>query len=363
MRKRKIIGKIIPKIPSRYAKQKGQAPGTITYMGRRDNLESVVNIIEYNDKELKVRTSGAIDTIAEYKSRPLISWIDIVGLSNETFIEKVGKRFKLNPLVMEDVVNTHQRPKIDEYENYIFGVFKMLYINEKKELIIEHVALVLLDNCVLVFQELEDDVFKEVQDRITNKLGRIRSRGADYLFFTLLDAIVDNYYSVLEYLNDKIEVIEEEVYADPTSEVAQKIQELKKEVLRIRRWVNPVKELVSRLTDTDHPLITKETKVFLRDVLDHSLEVNESVQIYREMSMSLMEMYMSNMSNKMNEVMKVLTIMASIFIPLTFIAGIYGMNFDHMPELHYENSYYVVWGVMISLFVGMIIFFRRKKWI
>lgn len=350
-------------MPSRFDKKKGEAPGTITYMGRRENLESVVNILEYNETEFNVLAPGNIDEIVAHKGPPLISWIDIVGLSDEHFIEKVGKRFGLNSLVMEDIVNTHQRPKIDEYEPHIFGVFKMLYINENGELIGEHVALILLENCVLAFQELEDDVFKGVRDRIERQSGRIRSRGSDYLFFALLDAIVDNYFAVLEYLNDKIEVLEEKVYANPNPEVAQKIQELKKEVLRVRRWVYPVKELVSRLIDTDHPLIAKDTKIFLRDVLDHAIEVNESLQIYREMSISLMEMYMSNMSNKMNEVMKVLTIMASIFIPLTFIAGIYGMNFDHMPELHYEYGYYVVWGVMISLFIGMMVYFRRKHWI
>ncbi len=350
-------------MPSRFHKKKGKAPGTITYTGHRENLDSVVNILEYNENELNVLAPGNIDEIVAHKGPPLISWIDIVGLSDEAFIEKVGKRFGLNSLVMEDIVNTHQRPKIDEYNPHIFAVFKMLYINENNELIREHVALVLLENCVLVFQELEDDVFTGVRDRINKKFGRIRSRGADYLFFALIDAIVDNYFAVLEYLNHKIEVLEERVYADPRPEVAQKIQELKKEVLRVRRWVNPVKELVSRLIETDHPLIAKDTKIFLRDVLDHAIEVNESVQIYREMSMSLMEMYMSNMSNKMNEVMKVLTIMASIFIPLTFIAGIYGMNFDHMPELHYEYGYYVVWGVMIALFIGMMVYFRRKHWI
>ncbi|WP_373518359.1 magnesium/cobalt transporter CorA [Pricia sp.] len=363
MRKRKKIAKILPKMPSRFDKKKGKAPGTITYMGRRENLESVVNILEYNQSELNVHAPANVEEIVAHKDPPMISWIDIVGLSDEAFIERVGKRFGLNSLVMEDVVNTHQRPKIDEYEPHIFAVFKMLYINENGELIGEHVALVLLENCVLVFQELEDDVFTGVRDRVRKKSGRIRSRGADYLFFALLDAIVDNYFAVLEYLNDSIEVLEEKVYADPSPEVAQKIQELKKEVLRVRRWVNPVKELVSRLIETDHPLIAKDTKIFLRDVLDHAIEVNESIQIYREMSMSLMEMYMSNMSNKMNEVMKVLTIMASIFIPLTFIAGIYGMNFDHMPELHYEYGYYVVWGVMIALFIGMMVYFRRKNWI
>ncbi|MGB7393526.1 MAG: magnesium/cobalt transporter CorA [Pricia sp.] len=363
MRKRKKIGKIIPKMPSRFDKKKGKAPGTITYMGQRENLETVVNILDYNETEFNLHAPGNIDEIVAHQGPPRISWIDVIGLSDETFIEKVGTRFGLNALVMEDTVNTQQRPKIDEYDNYIFGVFKMLYINENGQLVGEHVALVLMENCVLVFQELEDDVFTGVRERVRKKSGRIRTRGADYLFFTLLDAIVDNYFAVLEYLNDKIEVLEEAVYSDPKPEVAQKIQELKKEVLKVRRWVYPVKELTSRLIENEHSLIANETKIFLRDVLDHSMEINESLQIYREMSMSLMEMYMSNISNKMNEVMKVLTIMASIFIPLTFIAGIYGMNFDHMPELHWEYSYYVVWGVMISLFIGMMVYFKRKNWL
>ncbi len=363
MRKRKKTDKIIPKMPSRFDRKKGKAPGTITYTGHKENLDSVVNILEYNENVFNVLAPGNIDEIVAHKGPPLVSWIDVVGLSDENFIEKVGNRFGLNSLVMEDIVNTHQRPKMDEYETYIFGVFKMLYVNDNGELIREHVALVLLENCVLVFQELEEDVFTGVRERIRKKSGRIRTRGADYLFFALLDAIVDNYFAVLEYLNDKIEALEELVYANPSPEVAQQIQELKKEVLRVRRWIYPVKEVVSHLIDSDNVLINKDTKIFLRDVLDHAIEVNESLQIYREMSMSLMEMYMSNMSNKMNEVMKVLTIMASIFIPLTFIAGVYGMNFDHMPELHWEYGYFMVWGVMIVLFIGMMIYFRRKHWL
>lgn len=341
----------------------GEAPGTITYMGRREGTETFVKILEYNDGEFNVHAPGNIDEIVAHKDPPLVSWVDIAGLSDEKFIEKVGRRFGLNPLVMEDTVNTHQRPKIDEYDNYIFGVFKMLYVNQQNEVIGEHVAMVLLENCVIVFQELEYDVFNGVRERVRNKSGRIRSRGADYLFFALLDAIVDNYFAVLEHLNDKIEHLEEVVYTNPTPEVAQEIQQIKKEVLKIRRWIYPVKELISRLIDSENTLISKDTKVFLRDVLDHALEINESLQIYREMSMSLMEMYMSNISNKMNEVMKVLTIMASIFIPLTFIAGIYGMNFDHMPELHWENGYFMVLGVMIVLFIGMVIYFKRKNWL
>jgi magnesium transporter len=212
-------------------------------------------------------------------------------------------------------------------------------------------------------QELKDDVFNGVRERIENKSGRIRTRGADYLFFALLDAVVDNYFTVLEHINDTIENLEDEVYDNPTPEVAHKIQDFKKEVLKVRRQIAPVKEIVSRLLETESKLITSDTKLFLRDVQDHCIEINESLQIYREMSMSLMEMYMSNMSNKMNEVMKVLTIMASIFIPLTFIVGVYGMNFDYIPELHWDNGYYIIWGVMILIFIGMLIYFKSKRWL
>ncbi|MGJ8736868.1 magnesium/cobalt transporter CorA [Zobellia laminariae] len=363
MSRRKRLGKLIPKKASKFQKKMGKAPGTITYMGRREGGTSITNILEYNENVYNEHIPGDIDAIVAHKEVPEISWIDIVGISDEVFIEKIGKRFGLNPLVLEDIVDTHQRPKIDEYEDYIFSVFKMLYINNEQEIVYEHVAMVLMDSNVLVFQEMDDDVFKGVRQRIKSKSGRIRTRGADYLFFALLDAIVDNYFVVLEHLNHKIENLEEVVYDNPTPEIAQEIQQIKKEVLRIRRWIFPVKELVSRLIDTENPLITKDTKVFLRDALDHSLEINESLQIYREMSMSLMEMYMSNMSNKMNEVMKVLTIMASIFIPLTFIAGVYGMNFDNMPELHTANGYYYVWALMIALFIGMMVYFKRKNWL
>lgn len=352
-----------PKRQFKRHKKVGKAPGTITYMGHREAVETKVTIIEYNDDFHKTHFPGDIGQIVAHKDTPTTSWVNIVGLSDESFIEKVGTHFGLNPLVLEDIVNTQQRPKIDEYEDYIFAVFKMLYVNENNELVGEHVALVLMRNCVLVFQELDDDVFNSVRDRINAKSGRIRTRDSDYLFFALLDSIIDNYFVVLENVSHKIETLEEEVYENPNREVAHNIQQLKKEVLKIRQWIYPVKELVGRLIDSENTLISKDTKLFLRDALDHSYEINESLQIYREMAMSLMEMYMSNMSNKMNEVMKVLTIMASIFIPLTFIAGIYGMNFDHMPELHWENGYYMVWGVMIALFIGMLFYFKRKHWL
>ncbi|APQ18930.1 magnesium/cobalt transporter CorA [Maribacter hydrothermalis] len=348
---------------SRQHNKMGKAPGTISYMGNKELKDSVIINTTYSaDKFQTKEFNNLVDFIKEEKGNK-ISWVNVVGISDEPFIEQIGKHYNLNPLVLEDIVNTEQRPKVDEYDGYIFGVFRMLYISEEDEIVGEHVALVLLENTVLVFQEVKEDVFNGVRERINGKLGRIRTRGADYLFFALLDAIVDNYFLAIENLNNRIEVLEEEVYQNPEPIVAKNIQELKKEILKIRRWIYPVKELISRLIDSENTLITKDTKLFLRDALDHAIEINESLQIYREMSMSLMEMYMSNMSNKMNEVMKVLTIMASIFIPLTFIAGIYGMNFDYMPELHIKNGYFYVWGVMIALFIGMMIYFKKKKWL
>ena len=363
MTKKKLSSKTHKNKKSKLHRKTGKAPGTVTYMGKREGAASRVTIINYNSSDYEVHKADSVEAAIKHQKPAMLQWVDVVGISDEKFVENLGTHYGLGALVLEDAVNTQQRPKIDEYENYIFGVFQMLYISDDNELVAEHVALALVKNGVLVFQELEDDVFEGVRERIKNKAGRIRNRSSDYLFFALLDAIVDNYFVVLEHLNTRIEALEEEVYENPRQEVAHKIQELKKDVLKVRRWIFPVKELLSRLIDSESELINKDTKMFLRDALDHSIEINESLQIYREMSMSLMEMYMSNMSNKMNEVMKVLTIMASIFIPLTFIAGVYGRNFDNIPELHWEYGYFIVWGIMIMIFIIMAIYFKRKNWL
>jgi len=244
---------------SRVASKMGKAPGTVSYLGTKERTESVVYITEYNAADFSRTELTDVPTIVKRKQSEMTSWINVIGINDAPYIEELGKAFGLNPLVLEDAINTEQRPKIDEYEDYIFAVFRMLYLSKEDEIVGEHVAMVLTENSVLVFQEVKEDVFNGVRNRIQSKLGRIRTHG--------------------------------------------------------------------------------------------------------EMSMSLMEMYMSNMSNKMNEVMKVLTIMASIFIPLTFIAGVYGMNFQHMPELQWENGYYYVWGLMIVLFLGMLIYFKKKDWI
>ena len=337
-------------------------------MGNRGGEKSIVNVMEYDGEQIQetvldVYESGIFDKAGQLRSSQSISWIDVIGISDEPFMDNLGKAFDINPLSVEDAINTNQRPKVDEYDNYIFGVFKMLYLDGNNDLVEEHVAIVLMKNTVLVLQESKEDVFEPLRDRIRNKTGRIRAKGSDYLFFSLLDAIIDNYFVVLENISTQIEALEVEVYERPQPQVAHKIQGLKKEILKIRRWVFPVKELVNRLINSEHPLITKDTKFFLRDAMDHCTEINETLQIYREMAMSLTEMYMSNISNKMNEVMKVLTIMASIFIPLTFIVGVYGMNFDYIPELKWQYGYFYIWGLMILIFVGLLIYFKKKHWL
>lgn len=348
---------------SRISGKLGKAPGTITYFGKRADRSSHMEILEYSEDAFTVDTPNNFRECLVHKEATSTSWINIVGLSDEKFIGELGKAFQLNPLVMEDIVNTRHRPKIDEYDNYIFGVFRMLYLDGDQQLIGEHVALILMENSVLVFQEVEQDVFMGVRERIKLKSGRIRSRGADYLFFALIDAIIDNYFVVLENINERIDGLEAEVYDNPKPETAHKIQRLKKDVLKIRKWIFPVRDLVHRLKETENPLITNDTKLFLRDALDHSAEINEELHVYREMSVTLLEMYMSTVSNKMNEVMKVLTIMASIFIPLTFLAGIYGMNFENMPELRWKYSYFVLLAVMLVLFILMLFYFRKKRWL
>ncbi|MCM5662947.1 magnesium/cobalt transporter CorA [Galbibacter mesophilus] len=363
MKKAKLnLKKVIPK-PFKSLKKIGKAPGTVTYMGLRQDGVNKVAVTDYADDFYQAGVLEKVEDALKFRDTDTVSWINVQGLSNEAEIEKLGKYYQINPLVLEDLVNTNQRPKIDEYDDYIFCVLKMLYLDDSLKLVTEHVALILTEHAVLLFQEVEDDVFTGVRERLANKYGRIRTRGADYLFFALTDAIVDQYFVILEDLANQIELLEEQVYNDPEPEIANRIQALRKQVMSIRKSIVPVREITNRLVKTDHRLFQPETKLFLSDIHDHSIQIHETLEMLREMSMSLMEMYMSNVSNKMNEVMKVLTIMASIFIPLTFIAGIYGMNFQYMPELDNRYAYFIVLGIMFVILVGMLIFFKRKKWL
>lgn len=341
----------------------GKAPGTVTYLGSREGVITRVSSMVYDDTDL---TEEEITNFEDLKGPPgkgKTQWVNVVGLSQEERMREIGLASGLNTLVVEDIVNTEGRPKVDEYEDHIFIVVKMLNPNADGKVLREHIALVLLPGQVFLYQEIETDVFGGVRQRIESHSGRIRTRGADYLFFALLDAVVDHYFLVLDTLSEKLDALELEIYQEPRPDTLYKVQQLRKDVIKIRGWMAPVRELITRLIETESPLITKDTRLFLRDILDHTIEINETLHIQREMAFGLMEIYMSNVSNKMNEVMKVLTIMASIFIPLTFLAGIYGMNFRHMPELDWEYGYYGILGLMLVIFVGMVLYFKKKGWL
>jgi len=279
-------------------------------------------------------------------------------------IEKIGTHFGIHPLVLEDIVNTGQRPKMEDFEDYIFLVVKMLTCDQSQsDMNTEQVSLLLGPNFVISFQERQGDVFDSIRDRIRNSKGRIRKEGADYLAYVLLDAVVDGYFIVLESLGERIETLEDQVIENPTTETLQVINGLKREMIVLRRSVWPLREVIGALERGGSALIHKATGTYLRDVYDHTIQVADTIDSYRDMIIGTRDTYLSSLSNRMNEVMKVLTIIATIFIPMTFIAGIYGMNFQFMPELGWRWSYFVVWGVMIAVAGVMIAYFKRKDWI
>ncbi|MFV0565333.1 MAG: magnesium/cobalt transporter CorA [Flavobacteriaceae bacterium] len=348
----------------KYQKKIGQVPGTAIYTGNRESKQLFIEVFEYNPEQCQVEEFYKVEDVFDFKLTNCVSWININGLNHVGAIEKLGAHFDLHPLVLEDIVNISQRPKIDEYDDNIFLVLKMLYYDNDENIVSEQVSFVLGKNYVLSFQEAEGDVFDTVRDRIKQAKGRVRSLHADYLLYILMDAIIDHYFNVIETLGDKVEDLESEIFLGRTNKDLNKnIQDLKREILRVRRAIFPLREVTSRIEKHESPLIQKRTKTYYRDIYDHLIQVTENIEIYREMISSLMDMYMSTISNKMNEVMKVLTIIATIFIPLTFIAGVYGMNFDNMPELHYKYSYFILWGVMVAVFIGLLVYFKRKKWL
>ncbi|MEM6685407.1 MAG: magnesium/cobalt transporter CorA [Bacteroidota bacterium] len=346
------------------SKSLGKAPGEIVYMGDKENLETLLEVHEYTAAEYHTFQTKQISNIFNIKGNNRVTWINVNGLGDAADITKIGEYFNIHPLILEDIVNTSQRPKIDEFEEYIFVVLKMFYHNQQQELLTEHISFIIGADYVLTFQETEDDIFHPIRQRFKNKDSRLRSFGADYLAFSLMDAIIDNYAVVVESFGSKVEGTEDELFLESSREgISRDIQYLKHELLRLRRNILPSREVISRLVKSESKLIKIKTRDYLKDLQDHILQINDNIDLYREMVWGLMDMHMTNMSNKMNGIMKVLTIISTIFIPLTFIVGVYGMNFENMPELHSKNGYFILWGVMVLMFIILLIFFRRKKWL
>ena len=347
-----------------YKKQVGQVPGTLIYTGTKEHTRLFIESFDYSNDFFTENELKTVEEIFGYKSTDSITWVNLNGLNQINEIEKLGKHYNLHPLVLEDIVSTNQRPKIDEYDDYIFLVLKMMYYDENEKIVSEQVSFILGKNYVLSLQEAEGDVFDALRERIRQGKGRVRGLGSDYLLYALIDSVVDHYYAIIETMGNKIEDLEDSLFEGLTKdEISTEIQSLKREVLKVRRAIFPLREIISRIEKSENKLISDKTLHYFADVYDHIIQVSDTIDIYREMIWGLMDMYMTTISNRMNEVMKVLTIIATIFIPLTFIAGIYGMNFDNIPELHYKYSYHILWIIMIVIFLGMLYYFKRKKWL
>ncbi len=347
---------------SLFSDKAGLSPGTPVFIGERKQQETQIEVVKFANDYVNVINGAALQDCVPVKDG--VTWVNVFGIHDVELIGDLGRRFGIHPLTLEDIVNTSQRPKAEEFDDYFFVVLKMItYHEDSHEINIETVSMVFGAGFVISFQERDGDAFDPIRDRIRTAKGRVRRMGADYLAYALMDAIVDAYFVALEGIGDYIEQVEDEIVLRPEPEHMQEIHRLKREILFLRKSVWPLREEISAILKTESPLIQSETRVYLRDVYDHTIRVVDMVETFRDILSSMHDIYLSSVSNRMNEVMKVLTIIATIFIPLTFVVGVYGMNFEHMPELHWRWSYLGVWGLMMTMTIGMVLYFRKRRWL
>jgi magnesium transporter len=352
------------KFIKKISQKAGSAPGTLVHIGERKTEKPRITVLNYDDVQLQEKQLDRIEEAFTFKDSPTTTWLNIDGIHDIELIEKIGAHFNIHPLILEDIVNTGQRPKTDDFEAYNYFVLKMLYLDEQSnEVRSEQVSLVLGHNFLISFQEIEGDVFALVRDRIRKGKRRIRKNGCDYLAYALIDAVIDHYFVILESIGATIESMEEELLDQPDPETLQRIHELKRELIYMRKQVWPLREMINTVTRGELSMVHEQTIVFFKDVYDHTIQIIDTIESYRDVLSGMLDLYMSTISNRMNEVMKVLTIIATIFIPITFVAGIYGMNFKYMPELEWKWGYLAVWSIIGGIALLMIVFFRRKKWL
>ena len=357
------------RINKKTSKASGLPPGALIHIGDKKTEKIKITFFDYSLEKFEEKVVQKVEDCFSLKKTPTISWINIDGLHKIDVIEKIGNCFDIHPLVLEDILNTDQRPKMEDLEDYIFLVLKMLsYNKDKHQINSEQESLVLGRSFVISFQESIGDVFDNVRDRIRKGKGRIRKMGADYLAYSIIDAIVDNYFVILEKIGEKVEETEEELISNPNPKTLQQIYNLKGEMIYLRKSVWPLREVISGMQRSGSRLIKSTTDIYLRDLYDHTIQVIDNIETFRDMFSGMLEMYLSSVSNKLNEIMKILTIFSAIFIPLSFITGIYGMNFDtkspfNMPELGWYFGYPIVLAIMFGVIVILLVFFKKKKWI
>ncbi len=348
----------------RSSKKVGLSPGTLVYLGEKKEEEVKITIIDYDENTLNEKEVKDVEECLPFKDLPTVTWVNIDGIHQLEIIEKLGEYFSLHPLLLEDIVHTEQRPKMDDYDDRLFVILKMLHFAEDTdEVKAEQVSLIVGPNFVISFQEREGDAFNPVRERIRKGKGRLRRKGPDYLAYALIDAVVDNYFTILEELGEHMESLQEELIEKPVPETLQTIQRLKRDMIYFRKLVWPLREVIGGMVRSESPLIKEEIHVYLRDVYDHTIQVVDTIETFRDMLSGMLDIYLSSVGNKMNEVMKVLTIIATIFIPMTFLAGIYGMNFKYMPELEWQWAYPIFWLVVLAVFIVMVVLFKRKRWL
>jgi len=345
-------------------KKVGLSPGTLVHVGEARTDPVKITLFDYDKQEYVEKELTSIEEAFAYKETHSVTWLNLDGIHDVEMLRKVGDHYQIHPLVLEDVLNTGQRPKIESYDGYLFIVTKMLtYSEEANSFQRENVSIILGEQFVFTFQEKEGDVLRLIRERIRNQDSRVRRSGPDYLVYRILDTIVDHYFIVLEKYGDRIEALEVEVMEDPDEETLHQIHQLKRELLLLRKPIWPMRDVLNNFQRTESKLVEKDTRIFLRDIYDHIIQITDTIDNFRELVSGLLDIYLSNVSNRMNEVMKVLTIIATIFIPLTFLAGIYGMNFQYMPELTWRWGYFAVWAIMVVVGIIMFGFFKKKKWL
>lgn len=349
----------------RRSKRVGAGPGDVTYVGSSHTNKAGITLIDYNSTSFTERAAVSVDDLLPYRDNPNVTWINVDGVSNTKILEALGTSFNLHPLTVEDLANTQQRPKLEEYDDYLFVVLKMIRYNDQlNDIDVEQVSLVLANNWILSFQEnIDGDVFEAVRERIRLGRGRIRKSQNDYLLYALIDAIVDHYFVILEKIGDRVEALEDTLIANPKPSDLEKLYKLKGQIYQLRRAIWPLRDVLSTLGKKDSGLLNDSTLIYIRDVYDHTVQVLESVEMTRDILSELLDIYLSSVSYRMNSIMKVLTIITTIFMPLSFIAGVYGMNFEHMPELKWAYGYPAVLTLMAFVTFAMLYAFRRVKWL
>jgi magnesium transporter len=354
----------MPKLIKRRSQKAGLPPGSLVYTGDKTEAKTRITIVDYDDQQVQTREISSWAECPVIKDKPGVTWIDVSGISHVASLERLAECFKLHPLVMEDILDLDQRPKVEDYDDYLYIVLKAIScLTDCEEMGSEQISLILGSNYVLSFHESDPDFFGPVRDRIVSAKGRIRKTGADYLAYSLMDLIVDQYFVTLERFGDQVEFLEDEVVSRAVPATLRKVHRIKNQMIILRRSLWPLREVVARLGRRESPLIQDPTSVYFKDVYDHTIIAIDTVETYRDILSGLLDIYLSSVSNRMNEIMKVLTIFASIFMPLTFLAGVYGMNFKYMPELQWHYAYFGLWAIMILLAGSMVLYFKKRKWI